>query len=140
MKESITLYHFCDPSAVDGIKEKGLVYGLTPVIREYRTRFMKNTQWLTDDPNPTTQSWNTQILLYMSRTSFRLTVVIPAKHKRKLLRAVDFIEELPKESRPFVTAYPGHEHWYVYRGVVLPQWIKKVDDMRENECKAPEEG
>jgi len=31
-----------------------------------------------------------------------------------------------------VEDWPGSEDWYIYRGEILPQWIKEIEKMEEH--------
>ncbi|WP_455652049.1 hypothetical protein [Phascolarctobacterium sp.] len=80
----------------------------------------------------TSQTWATSQGLNYSRTAYRLRVIIPGKHLRNLVTAREFVKALPAESRYFVEDWPGSEEWYIYKGEILPQWIKEIVKMEEH--------
>lgn len=129
MNRSIKLYHFCAAQDVESIKRQGLTLGMCPVVTDYGIKFIKKCQWLKKDMNPEAQSWATSHGLNYSRTAYRLTVVIPKKHVRNLIVATEFVKELTKKAQELVTEWAGSENWYIYRGEILPQWIKEVMKM-----------
>lgn len=133
MNRSIKLYHFCAAQDVESIKRQGLTLGMCPVVTDYGIKFIKKCQWLTKDMNPEAQNWATSHVLNYSRTAYRLTVVISGKHIKKLISATEFAKELPKVAQQVVTEWPGSENWYIYRGKILPQWIKEIVKMEDED-------
>lgn len=119
----ITLYHFCAGFDVRSILSSGLSKGMTPIWENGKFHTERKTQWMTEDGAPGRQSWNTQNLLPYSRTEYRLTIRIPFSHRKKLVRAGDFMAQYPKENAGLVANWPGSEHWFVYRGTIPPAWI-----------------
>lgn len=128
----ITIYHFCAAHSVRGILTEGLTKGMTPVQKDGEMRFMQRTQWLTADKDPARQSWNTHSLVPYSRAAYRLTVSIPYSHRKKLIKATEFIKALPEENIGLVGDWAGSENWYVYIGVIPPKWIIGYDRMKED--------
>ena len=47
-----------------------------------------------------------------------------------MVAAGEFVKTLPVEARYFVEDWPGSEDWYIYRGEILPQWIKEIERWR----------
>lgn len=125
-ERSIELYHFCAAMDVESIKSQGLTLGMCPVVTRNGIKLITQCQWLTKDMRPEAQSWATSHNLSYSRTAYRLKVVIPGKHVKKLIAATEFVKKLPKEARHVVDGWPGSENWYIYRGKILPQWIKEI--------------
>lgn len=124
------LFHFCSARDIEKIKAEGLTKGLCPIINGSLVRFIANCQWLTLNGNPDKQTWATSHMIDYSRTDYRLTISIPRKHTRALFKAKDFIQDaVPKRSQYFVTNYPGADDWYVYRGAILPKWIRNIEKM-----------
>ena len=58
-----------------------------------------------------------------SRAEYRLTINIPDSYHKKLIRAVDFVKEMPEETQEIVTKWVGSEKWYVYHGIIPRKWI-----------------
>jgi hypothetical protein len=126
---AMKLYHFCPAHMLDSIKRKGLTLGKYPLMGDGHTTFIDGIQWLTTESDPRKQSWATRSLIRYSRTAYRLTVDIPMSRARKLIRATDFIKNLAPEQREPVEAWPGSDDWYIYRGEIRSQWIKKIERM-----------
>lgn len=125
------LYHFCATHSLRGILRDGLTMGRTPIIERNTMRFEQGQQWLTAEKNPQKQSWATRVLVPYSRIAVRLTVKVPDSHRKKLVKATEFVKELPPESRAFVTEYEGSGAWYIYRGRIPPAWIVGYKKMEE---------
>jgi hypothetical protein len=84
-------------------------------------------QWLTSNPD-TDQSWDRAKNLPYDRTAFRLTVEIPKKHMKKLLKFDEEGEKLiPKKLYEALSGYGDPENWYMYHGLIPAKWIKKVE-------------
>lgn len=124
------LYHFCPVHMVESIRKNGLTLGKVPVMGDGHYSFIDNCQWLTNDKDPKKQSWATSQLIPYSRTAYRLTIEIPASRRKRLVRAIDFVKVLPEDAREVVTAWPGHEHWYIFRGRIPPAWIVGCREMK----------
>jgi hypothetical protein len=92
----------------------------------HKIRMIKKCQWLTVNSDPLKQTWATSHGLNYSRTAYRLRIIIPGKHLRNLVAAGEFVKALPVEARYFVEDWTGSEDWYIYRGEILPQWIKEI--------------
>ena len=117
------LYHFCAAHMKDSILAEGLTKGMFPHFEGDDLEPIPKCQWLTKDPDPRRQSWATQNLINYSRTAYRLTVDIPRSHHKKLVRALDFIRDMPAEDQELVTGWAGGDQWYIYRGNIPPKWI-----------------
>lgn len=122
------LYHYCAKTALENIKRQGLTLGVCPIINADGTlRFIHNCQWLTAEKEADKQTWDTQTLLNYSRHDFRLSIVIKPDKRGPLIQADLFAEKyLPKEQRGFITEYPGHENWWIYKGKIPANWIKEI--------------
>lgn len=132
MSRSRELFHFCAAMDVESIKRQGLTLGMCPVDTMRGIRMIKKCQWLTVNSDPSKQTWATSHGLNYSRTAYRLRIIIPGKRLRNLVAAGEFVKALPIEARYFVEDWPGSEDWYIYRGEILPQWIKEIEKMEEH--------
>lgn len=122
----ITLYHFCAAHTLQSILDSGLTLGCTPIWEDGKLRVEEKTQWLTLDGASSRQSWDTRIVLPYSRTAYRLTIVIPYNHRKKLIRAPDFMAQFPgEENQSLIEGWAGSECWYIFRfrGIIPPAWI-----------------
>lgn len=117
------LYHFCPAHMVQSILDEGLTKGKFPVLGDRHYSFMDNCQWLTDEKDPQSQSWNTSQLIPYSRTACRLTIHIPDSHHKKLVLATDYVKPLPVEAQGIVLDWEGHTHWYIFKGRIPVKWI-----------------
>ena len=123
------LYHFCGKDFLSGIKRDGLTKGAFPIETGRGLKLCRMRQWLTEDPDPKKQSWATQRLLRYSRTDYRLTITIPDRYTGNLIRATDYVRNMPKERRMVVTDWPGSEKWRIYVGTIPPEWITDIVQM-----------
>lgn len=119
----MTLYHFCAAHMVQAIRENGLTLGGFPLFEKGKAQFLPNHQWLTVEPDSRKQSWATSNMIDYSRTDYRLTVNIPESRRRKLVRAADFVKDMPEESRFIVENWDGSDKWYIYLGKIPAKWI-----------------
>lgn len=120
----ITMYHFCAAHTLQSILDSGLTLGCTPIWDSGKLRVEERTQWLTQDGAAGRQSWDTRITLPYSRTAYRLTINIPYSHRKKLIRAANFMVQFPDaENRDLIEGWAGSEYWYVFRGIIPPAWI-----------------
>lgn len=127
----MTLYHFCAERNKNSILLEGLTLGQFPQFSNGQYKFLPRCQWLTTEPDPKKQSWATQNLIDYSRTEYRLTVNIPDSYHKKLVRATDFVKDMPEEAQQIVTGWNGSENWYIYRGNIPAKWIVGCKRMRE---------
>ena len=125
------LYHFCAIGSKEGILSEGIRLGQFAYPNNDGYKLIPNCQWLTKDSDPKNQSWATQNLIHYSRTAYRMTVNIPNSRHKKLIRAVDFVRNMPAEAKQIVTGWTGSENWYIYRGKIPPQWIVGCHRMGE---------
>lgn len=121
-----TLFHFCPAHMVESIRVNGLSRGKLPIIYPAGQKLIPRCQWLTTDGDPERQSWATSHLIHYSRTAYRLTVEIPAQEKKRLHRAIDFMKRYPVEARGVVEGWAGSEHWFIFKGIIPPDWIKEI--------------
>lgn len=123
------MYHFCAARDVRAIQAEGLTKGMTPAIKDGGVGIIHGTQWLTTDKDPTRQSWNTHSLVKYSRTAYRLTISIPHSHRKKLVKAADFLKLIPETEKMGLLDWPGSENWHIYIGKIPPAWIVGVQRM-----------
>ena len=121
------MYHFCAAHFLRSILSQGLTLGMTPATKDGAVGLIPGTQWLTKDRDPQRQSWNTNNLVPYSRTAYRLTISIPHSHRKKLVKAADFMKELGDEVG--LMEWPGSDNWYIFLGKIPPTWIVGVKRM-----------
>lgn len=119
------LYHFCPDHLLKSIQRNGLTKGAYPLFGDGHITFIDGCQWLTQDKDPKNQSWNTSHLIDYNRAAFRLTIEVPENRRgHKLVKATDFIQDMPTDTQGLVLDWPGHENWYIFKGRIPPNWIK----------------
>ena len=129
------LYHFTDPNRLPSIEQHGIFRGDVPIS----IAGGYNAPWLTTDPTPSNQTWSGGGY----KTGLRLTINIPDDDP-KLVKWTDItkaeIEKQPNEEAKKSlkqwydilnkTGGGGEEdNWYLYHGVVLPEWIEAKDEL-----------
>ena len=122
------LYHFTAKHLLKGIHEKGLTKGLFPLQKNGRIGFMKNCQWLTKrdgwdqafhDPELTELNYD--------RREVRLQVVIPKVRRGSLLDQPKLERILERGLIPDFFADEDCKNWFVFYGIVKPQWIRGIE-------------
>src|SRR3569833_919343 len=130
----MSIYHFCAPQFLEGIKSKGLVLGSTPIIVRGRIGFAKYTQWLTVDGS-FAQSWNGRQSIKYDRCAHRLEIHITEGSQNRLLTWKQLKGRLQIEYG-HDCIMPGFDDpefcnaddWRIYAGVVPPTWIGEIVD------------
>lgn len=116
-------YHFTAKDRLEMIEKVGIMYGDVPTSMSEGF----NAVWLTTDPNPGTQNW----AMGDYKRAVRLTVYIPNDEYSNLWKWVEMANRLDVDKgwREIlnVTGGGGEDDWYVYLGVVDPDWIEKVE-------------
>lgn len=127
------LFHFCSSVHLPAILKAGLMNGYIPMSME-PVRLKDGYQWLTSNPD-FDQAWSRDSSLPYDRTAHRLTIEIPDRHKRKVLSFLtDLKKMIPKEMfetlsyTDFPPGYADPENWFVFKGMIPFNWIKKVDN------------
>lgn len=123
-------YHFTSRFHVDACMNTGLFMGVIPLSID-PVKLKNGYQWITSNPD-WDQSWNRQSTLPYDRTDCRLTIDIPAKHKKKVLKFDDDLKKMiPKEMYGVLAGDDldggDPENWYVFDGLIPTNWIKKVE-------------
>lgn len=103
--------------------QEGLTLGKFPLIGSAGFDFIESCQWLTVESDPSKQSWATRNLVPYSRTAYRLTINIPDSFRKKLIKAGDFVKDMPPENQEIVANWAGSENWYIYKGKIPAKWI-----------------
>ena len=117
------LYHFAPAHMVAAIRREGLTLGKWPVFAGASVSTFYDCQWLTREKDPKKQSWATRHLVPYSRTAYRLTISIPASHRKKLSKASAHAQRLPIGNDCLISEWAGSDDWYIYRGKIPPKWI-----------------
>lgn len=117
------LYHFTAEWMLGGCMREGLTKGQM-VISDRPPVFKPNMQWLTSNKN-FEQSWCKYSSLPYKRNDYRLTIKIP--NRDNLFNFLIQGHELTSpEMYETLTQFGDPENWYVYKGIIKSQWIKKV--------------
>lgn len=126
------LFHFCGRRFVESILREGLTKGTFPKPTKLGWDFTRFRQWLTEEPDANKQSWATRYTIHYGRTDCRLIVDIPDEYMGNLKRAVEYVQNMPREHRRIVTDWPGSDKWFIYIGVIPPEWIT-LPEGKQNE-------
>lgn len=120
-----TFYHFTSRHHVKKCLLEGLKYGSIPDINDNGEVFLTDGyQWLTTSAD-FNQEWCKESSLPYDRTEYRLTIKIPKLRKNNLFQWLDICKtnKLAKD----LNSFGDPENWWLYKGVVMPQWIKKCN-------------
>jgi len=120
-------YHFTAKHLLPDILEQGLTLGKFSLISDASISFFTPCQWLTTNSGFNTQSWNTSNLIKYVRDDYRLTVEIPYRDMRKVIKATEYVKLIPVEYRHVVTDWEGSKDWYLYLGKIRPEYIVEVE-------------
>lgn len=116
-------YHFTYPYRVKQILEEGLIDGDVPL--SINTGF--NAPWITRDPNPTNQKW-TGFDNGKGKSGARLTINMPEDAPYLLwwpaIAKVFNVEEWWYKALD-KTGGGGSENWFIYLGIIPPEWISE---------------
>lgn len=122
------LYHFAPVHMLQSILSNGLTLGRLPIVDDNGNMLLISPcQWLTKDGRWDKQSWATQQLVDYDRTAYRLLISIPKSHRKSLVKAHDYLPQLPGENKRLITDWEGSENWFLYFGRIPPGWIRKVE-------------
>lgn len=126
----MTLYHFCCEKDAKGIQRNGINLGTIVIEHGGNKRtFHTGWQWLTTDPDPAHQSWNTHHLLRYDRTAYRFTLEIPEKEAEARVFDRFRLKEIMPEADYLFEGWPGSENWRVYKGHIRESCIVAVERM-----------
>lgn len=136
------LYHFTQHVNLENIKQKGLFLGVLPLIKNGIYNQIPGHQWLTINPN-FEQPWNAQQIIEIDKCEVRLLIVIPKSNAYRLIKWTDYkTNEKFKETYELTTYAGDFENWWVFKGRIKPNWIRKVEVkpkkiMEKNETETP---
>ena len=126
MKTQI-LYHFTSDNHIGSVLKEGITLGVIPrIATNGDILFATEYQWLTRNPTYN-QSWQIESRLSYDRSANRLTVNIPPGKSNKLIKWTDYCALYPNILQRTLNSYGDPENWFVYKGVIKPHWIKKVE-------------
>ncbi len=136
------LYHFCGEKFLPSILKNGISEGRTPIIKTCvddpdsfeLIGWHIRTQWLTINPDPQKQSWATRESISYSRTDYRLTVWVSVASIHKVLTPAQAIKAM-KVAPMLFEKFSGSEDWRIYRGVIRPESITAVEDLRRKQVQ-----
>jgi hypothetical protein len=116
------LYHFTSPDRIEDIIREGIIYGDVPTSPEGGF----NAAWLTSDKNPANQGWTQG----GGKARARLTVDIPEEAvEQSLWKWLDLAKEANVEKWWLeilnATGGGGQRRWYVFLGIIEPEWISR---------------
>lgn len=115
------LYHFTRPSNVEDIQRLGIIRGDVPTTPGGGF----NAPWLTDDPEPASQSW----IVMTDKNKVRITVNI--KNDNKLRKWSSFAKSAGVDGTWYAMldrAGGGKsESWYIHMGRIPPTWITNIE-------------
>lgn len=120
------LYHFTADKFIESILENGLTMGRVPMQKEGEIYLKHGFQWLTSN-DVFEQSWGLmeRSSLPYDRTANRLIIEIPKLRQRNLSKWMDACKN--NQLAETLNSYGDPDNWYLYKGTVFPQWIKKVE-------------
>lgn len=124
------IYHFCAPQFLDGIQKQGLTLGMTPYRASGKVAYLRNTQWMTVNPE-FNQKWNGMVTLRYDRTAFRLTYAIPKHVRSHLLTWWEMKARMQRELGEGCIL-PGFDDdvdadsWRIFLGRVKSGWLRAV--------------
>lgn len=117
------LYHFTAEWMIEGCLREGLTKGQM-VISDRPPIFKPNMQWLTSNKD-FDQSWCRYSMLPYNRNDYRLTIKLPKSEN--LVKWSESGKDLTTlEMYKILSEFGDPENWYVYKGIIKPQWIRKV--------------
>lgn len=122
------LYHFTSEMHFEHIKKTGLSRGDVPLSPMGGI----NYPWLTRDPERKKQSWSFGSVV--DKQEVRITVEIPMPDENLITWST--LAEKEGVDRGWYAALNeagggGAEDWYVYRGVIPPEWFVEIDHKSE---------
>jgi len=118
------LYHFTAQHLLNDCLRDGLALGCIPLSVE-PPKVIPGFQWLTKNGR-FDQSWCRHSTLPYRRNDFRIVVRIPKCQKRNLIHWLLYCEMKKIASAKDLNAFGDPENWYLFRGIVRPEWFKKV--------------
>ena len=128
MRTPAVLYHFTSSRHLAEIKASGsLSKGVMPnrLLSSGKPSFIRGFQWLTIDPEWSTQSWADPMLsgLPYRKNEHRITIEFPNFALANLVSWEEFKMKVRPDSAPFLDSFRGHRHWWIYRGVIPCMWF-----------------
>ena len=110
------------------IKEEGLTRGYIPFITKGKIKLLKNSQWLTLNPD-FDQSWERHSTLPYRRNAFRITIKVPKSAKENLIKWLDLCKhEKFEETANVLNEYGDPENWYIFFGKVKTSWFREITE------------
>lgn len=120
------LFHFTSRHHVQDVLRIGLTKGVIVTGDTLlNPGFIYGYQWFTANPAPE-QSWNEGSSLPYDRCEYRLTVNVPDIYECNILNWLEGGRSL-STFYDIANSYGDPENWRLYKGVIPPGWIKRVD-------------
>uniref|UniRef100_A0A6M3LCZ7 DUF4433 domain-containing protein n=1 Tax=viral metagenome TaxID=1070528 RepID=A0A6M3LCZ7_9ZZZZ len=125
----IKLYHFTSRHHIRGCIKEGLKFGHIPVSID-PPKIIPGYQWLTKNKS-FEQEWEKYSSLKYRRNYYQITIIIPKKYQKNLYKWLFFCKnttnpEIINASKTLNMFGDPHK-WYIYRGIVSPDWFVKVN-------------
>lgn len=124
------LYHFCPDFMLDSILREGLTRGQIAWIENRTARFVKDMQWLTSNGDPNQQEWcNPEYAnLPYDRAANRVSVNIPEAREWALSKWLSLGPlVVPAVQFANLNAWGDPENYWIFRGVIPPDWLSDVE-------------
>jgi hypothetical protein len=120
------LYHFTAARFLDSIMENGVTKGKIPEIKSGLFSFKTGYQWLTKSEE-FRQEWclPEYSTLPYDRSEIKLTIEIPKLRQKNLKKWLSICKY--NELADTLNSEGDPENWFVYKGTIFPQWIKKIE-------------
>ena len=133
--DRVVLYHFTALGRMAGIGRAGIIKGDVPITPGGGY----NAPWLTIDPSfGDAQAWS--FGSFQDKQRLRLTVEIPTGDEN-LKKWTDVARETDMDPVWLAALNQAggssHEDWYLYHGVIPPEWITHIED-REGKLSFPD--
>lgn len=120
-------YHFTAIERLPGVGRAGILKGDVPITPGGGY----NAPWLTTDPSfGEAQRWSQGS--FQDKQRIRLTVRIPESHQELLRKWTVLAKEKGMDPHWYEALNKAgggtHDSWYVYHGVIPPEWITRIED------------
>lgn len=123
------LFHFTGRGFLRGILAEGLKLGSIPVMMKNKdsVHLLTGYQWLTKNGD-FLQHWESKSTLPYRRNDYRLSIEIPPYAYTQLMRWQVYAEKQSwlHNTAEVLNSFGDPENWFVFKGIVLPEWIKSV--------------
>ena len=121
-----------------GIAEEGITRGSVPFVDSSGLRLIPNYQWLTINKD-FEQPWGDirYSTLPYDRTEFRIEIKVPKLREKNLIKWSEAKLNKKNQMADTLNSFGDSENWYLYKGVIFPQWITEI--IHKSEIENPSE-